>query len=126
MAIIERDPADPPKAQARLLRRTPNGRVKPLSLPAGLPATTGAVRLVGIPGRTAPIPLVEAALPGTADPAVFTPTADGVGLRLGADPPITTANGGIVDGALPLRLVVGAPCRLTLSSVVVAYTKATA
>ena len=118
------DPQVP--AQARLLRRTPNGRVKPLSLPAGLPATTGAVRLVGIPARTAPIPLVEAALPGTADPAVFTPTADGVGLRLGADPPITTANGGIVDGALPLRLVVGAPCRLTLSSVVVAYTEATA
>ena len=117
------DPLVP--AQARLLRRTPNGRVKPLSLPAGLPATTGAVRLVGTPARTAPIPLVEAALPGTADPAVFTPTTDGVGLRLGADPPITAANGGIVGGALPLRLVVGAPCRLTLSSVVVAYIEAT-
>ncbi len=118
--------AEDAPARAVLMRRTPNGRVKPLSLPAGLPATAGALRVVGSAPRTAPIPLVEAALPGSAGPAVFTPTPDGVGLRLGADPPITAAGGGIVAGAVPLRLVVGAPCRLTLSSMVVAYTEVSA
>jgi hypothetical protein len=117
--------AGPPAADlvARIRRQLPNGNYRPLSAPRDVATESAVLRVAGEPPPDTPVPLLEGGIGGTGSTTPFTPSADGVTLKLGADPAVTMATpGAFAGGALLLTFTSTSPGRLKVGPVTVAYT----
>lgn len=105
---------------APLRRRLPGGGVRRLTTVQALSERLGVLRLVGVPDPNRPIEALELGLDTDGQRAPFTPTGDGVAVRLGRTP-ATTPTVTPAGRALELTGAAAAPGSYTFEQLTVVY-----